>query len=424
LQNMSEEIITGLDIGSYGIRVAVGQPIPTEGGKAAIHVIGAIEIPSEGVSKGAITSIEDAVSSVSKALEQTERLTGLPMSRVWVGINGTHISAQDSRGVIGVARADGEIREEDVERAIEAARTVAMPANNEILHVLPKSFTVDGQRGIKDPVGMNGIRLEVDALIIQGMSSQIKNLTKCIHRTGIDIEDVVFSILATSDAVITNKQKELGVCVVNIGASTTSMVVFEEGDVIHTAVLPIGSAHITSDLAIGLRTSIEVAEKAKLQYASALPEEINKKEDVNLLDLGAEEEEVVGRRFIADIAEARVQEIFEKVDAELKKVGRSGMLPAGVVLTGGGAKLHGIVEAAKQVLRLPASLGTSIGVTSVVERVNDPSMSTAIGLVLWGYHLSTVSESGNGRLGQIFDKVKGVKDIAGTVGKWFHSLRP
>lgn len=421
--DMSEEIIIGLDIGSYGVRVAVGQPMPTESGKSAIHIIGAVEIPSEGVSKGAVTSIEDTVSSISKAMEQTERLTGLPMSRVWVGINGTHITAQESRGVIGVGRADGEIREEDVERAIEAARTVAMPANNEILHVLPKSFTVDGQRGVKDPVGMNGIRLEVDALIIQGMTSQIKNLTKCIHRTGIDIEDMVFSILATSDAVITNKQKELGVGVINIGSATTSLVVFEEGDVVHTAVLPIGSAHITSDLAIGLRTSIEVAEKAKLLYASATPEEINKKEEISLAELGAEEEEIIGRRFIADIAEARVQEIFEKIDNELKKIGRSGMLPAGVVLTGGGAKLHGLVEAAKRALRLPASLGTPIGVTSVVERVNDPSMSTVIGLVLWGYHLS--SASGNeGHLGQIFDRVKGVKDFAGTIGKWFHSLRP
>ncbi|MFH1252820.1 MAG: cell division protein FtsA [Candidatus Uhrbacteria bacterium] len=420
---MTEEIIVGLDVGSFGVRVAVGQPIPTEGNKNSIHIIGAVEIPSEGVNKGSITSIEDAVSSVSKALEQAERLTGIPMSRVWVGINGTHVTAQESRGVIGVARADGEIREEDVERAIEAARTVAMPANNEILHVLPKSFTVDGQRGIKDPVGMNGIRLEVDALIIQGMSSQIKNLTKCIHRTGIDIEDVVFSILATSDAVITNKQKELGVCVINIGASTTSLVVFEEGDVIHTAVLPIGSAHITSDLAIGLRTSIEVAEKAKILFANASPEEISKKEEISLAELGAEEDEIIGRRFIADVAEARVQEIFEKIDEEFKKVGRSGLLPAGVVLTGGGAKLQGITEAAKRVLRLPASLGTPIGVTSVVERVNDPSMSTAIGLVLWGHHLSAVSE-GNGRFGQIFDRVKGVKEVAGTIGKWFHSLKP
>ena len=419
---MNEDIIVGLDVGSHAVRVAVGQAIPAPDGKPIVHIIGAVEVVSEGVNKGGVTSIEDAVSSVSKALEQAERLTGLPMGRAWVGINGTHISCQESRGVVGVARGDNEIREDDVERAIDAARTVAMPANSEILHVLPKSFTVDGQRGIKDPVGMTGIRIEVDALIIQGQTTQIKNLTKCIHRTGIDIEDVVLSILATSDAVITNKQKELGVCVINIGASTTGLVVFEEGDVLYASILPIGASHITSDIAIGLRTSIEVAEKAKLRYASAAPEEINKKEEVNLAELGAVEEEIVGRRFIADIAEARVQEIFEKVDEELRKAGRSGMLPAGAVLTGGGAKMQGIVEAAKKTLRLPASLGTPIGITSVVERVNDPAMATAIGLVVWGQHLT--SENNDGKIGQIFNRVKGVRDVAGNIGKWFRSLKP
>jgi len=419
---MNEDIIVGLDIGSHAVRVAVGQPLPVEEGKESVHIIGAVEVPSEGVNKGNVTSIEDAVSSISRALEQAERLTGLPMSRAWMGINGTHITCQESRGVVGVARGDSEIRDDDVDRAIEAARTVAMPANSEILHVLPRSFTVDGQRGIKDPVGMTGIRLEVDALIVQGQTTQIKNITKAVHRTGIDIDDVVLSILATTDAVITAKQKDLGACVINIGASTTGVIVFEEGDVLHAAVLPIGAAHITSDIAIGLRTSIEVAEKAKLRYASASPDDINKKEEINLADLGAPEEEIVGRRFIADIAEARVSEIFEKVDEELRKVGRSGMLPAGVILTGGGAKMHGMVEAAKKTLRLPASLGTPIGITSVVERVNDPSMSTAIGLVLWGHN--TMSQVHDGKFGQIFNKMKGVKNVAGMVGGWFKSLKP
>jgi cell division protein FtsA len=419
---MAQDIIVGLDVGSHAVRIAVGQPVPTEEGKGQIHIIGAVEVPSEGVSKGTVSSIEDAVSSVSKALEQAERLTGLPMNRAWVGISGTHIMAQESRGVVGVARSDGEIREEDVERAIEAARTVAMPTNYEILHVIPKSFTVDGQRGVKDPVGMNGIRLEVDALIIQGLSSQIKNLTKCVYRTGLDIEDLVFSILATAEAVVTNKQKELGVCVLNIGASTTSMVVFEEGDVLHTAVLPIGSAHITSDIAIGLRTSLEVAEQVKVRFAHAVPEEVSKKEDINLSELGAPDEEIVGRKFVADVTDARVQEIFEKVDTELAKIDRSGMLPAGVVLAGAGAKLDGMLDAAKQYLRLPASLGTPIGVTSVVERINDPGMSTAIGLVLWGYNIAAAGE--DGRFGAVFSKVKNMGKMASGLGKWLKSLRP
>src|SRR3989339_16198 len=419
---MSEDVIIGLDIGSHAVRVAVGQPVPSVEGKTnQMHIIGAIEVPSEGMSRGNVSSIEDAVSSVSKVLEQTERLTGLPLSRAWVGISGTHIIAQESRGVIGVARSDGEIREEDVERAIEAARTVAMPTNHEILHVIPRSFTVDGQRGIKDPVGMNGIRLEVDALIIQGLSSQIRNLTKCVYRTGLDIEDLVYSILATAEAVVTGRQKELGVCVLNIGASTTSLAVFEEGDVLHTAVLPVGGVHVTSDIAIGLRTSLDVAEQVKLRTATCRPDDVTKKEEMDLLEFGGMQSEIVGRRFVADITEARVQEIFELVDRELQKVDRSGMLPAGVVLTGGGAKLAGILEVAKDALRLPVSLGTPIGVSSVIERAHDPAMSTAIGLVLWGQNIRGAGDGG--KFGSVLAKFKGVDKFAEGIKKIFKSLK-
>lgn len=419
---MAEEIYTGLDIGSHAVRVAVGKSVPSVDGKEQVHVIGAVEVPSMGVSKGTITGIEDAVSSVSKALEQAERLTGLPLSSSWVGITGSHIISQESRGVVGVARSDGEIREEDVERAIEAARTVATPTNYEILHVIPKSFIVDGQRGIKDPVGMNGIRLEVDALIIQGLSSQIKNLTKCVYRTGLDIEDLVYSILATAEAVVTSRQKELGVCVLNIGASTTSLAVFEEGDVLHTAVLPVGGVHVTSDIAIGLRTSLDVAEQVKLRCATCRPDDVGKKDEIDLAEFGGTESEIVGRRFVADIAEARVQEIFELVDRELQKVDRSGMLPAGVVLTGGCAKLTGILDVAKDALRLPVSLGTPIGVSSVIERAHDPSMSTAIGLVLWGQNIRGAGDGG--KFGKVLAKFKGVDKFTDGIKKIFRSLKP
>ncbi|MBU0645974.1 cell division protein FtsA [Patescibacteria group bacterium] len=419
---MSEEIYAGLDIGSYGVRLAVGKPVPAGDGKEHIHIIGAVEVPSLGVTKGTITNLEDAVSSVSKALEQAERITGLPVNTAWVGITGSHIIAQESRGVVGVSRTDAEIRDEDIERAIEAARTVATPTNYEIIHVIPKSFIVDGQRGVKDPVGMNGIRLEVDALIIQGLTSQIKNLTKCVYRTGLDIEDVVFSILATAEAVVTNRQKELGVCVVNIGASTTSLVVYEEGDVLQTAVLPIGCDHVTSDLAIGLRTSIDVAEQVKLRYATCNAESVPKKDEINLAELGAPEEEYVGRRFVADITDARVQEIFEHVDKELGKIDRSGMLPAGVILTGGGAKLNGVLEVAKTALRLPASLGTPIGITSVIDRTNDPSMSTAIGLVLWGHNIR--GGEGPSGFGKIFAKIDLVDKVTSGFKKVFKTIKP
>ena len=234
--------------------------------------------------------------------------------------------------------------------------------------------------------------------------------------------DLVFSILATAEAVVSERQKELGVCVVNIGASTTNMVVYEEGDVIHTAVLPLGSDHITSDIAIGLRTSIEVAEQVKIQYATCIPKDVAKKEEVDLGELGAPEQEIVGRKFVADITEARVQEIFEHVDRELQKIERSGMLPAGVVLTGSGAKLVGILESAKSTMRLPISLGTPIGVTSVIDRANDPGMSTAIGLVLWGYHIR--GAGGGNRIGDLIGKFGDMGKLSGGLKKLFKSIKP
>ncbi len=419
---MAEELYAGLDIGSYAVRIAVGKAVPGPDGKEQIHVVGAVEVPSGGVAKGAVTDIEEAVSSVSKALEQAERLTGLPVNAAWVGISGTHILAQESRGVIGVARPDGEIREEDVERVIEAARTVATPPNYEIIHVIPKSFIVDGQRGVKDPVGMHGTRLEVDALIIQGLSSQIKNLTKCIYRTGLDIEDLVFSILATSEAVITSRQKELGVCVVNLGSTTTSLAVFEEGDILHTAVLPVGSDHVTRDLAVALRTSIDVAEQVKLRYATCLPETVGKKEIIDLAEFGVEEAEHAERSFVAKVAQARMQEIYEKIDAELEKIDRSGMLPAGIVLTGGGAKIAGCVEAAKHALRLPATIGTALGINSVIDRAHDPALSTSVGLVLWGHNIRGASPGGG--VAGLLSRLKGIGRLGEGIKKILRSFKP
>lgn len=410
-KNKQEEIIAGLDVGSTSVRLAVGQLVPV-GEKKELHIIGAAEAPSEGVHRGVVTSIEDTVSSISACIEKAEHMTGIPIERAWVGISGSHIISEESKGVIAVSKADGEISEEEVERAIEAARTVATPLNYEILHVIPKSYTVDGQVGIKDPIGMTGVRLEVDTQIIQGLSSQIKNLTKAVYRTGLEINDLVLSILATAEAVATDRQKDLGVAVVNLGGATTSIVVFEEGDILDTAVLPIGSEHISADLAIGLRTSIDAAEKLKLEYGTAVPKDISKKDEIDLFDLGATEHEIVSLKFASEIIEARVEEIMDKVEAILKKIGRSGTLPAGVIFTGGGAKLNGLVEVAKRKLRLPATLGYPINTTSVTDKVNDLSFTTAIGLVKWGM-LSQMNEQRNdlGKLITRFGVVNPVKKI-------------
>jgi len=412
-----EEIITGLDIGSTTVRVVVGQFNPAD---KKIHVLGASEQPTEGINKGAVTSIEDAVSSISGALEKAERMTGIPIEHAFVGINGSHITSQESHGVVAVSKADGEIKEEDVERVIEAAQAVATPPNYEILHVIPRSFTVDNQKGIKDPIGMTGIRLEVDAQIIQGLTSQIKNLTKCVYRTGVDIDDLVLGILAAAEAALSKKQKDLGVALLNLGGATTSLMVFEEGDVLHTAILPIGSGHITNDIAIGLRTSITLAEKIKLEYGSALPAEINKREEIDLSELDSKEEGVVSRKHIAEIIEARSEEIFKMVDKELQKIDRSGLLPAGIVLTGGGTKLPGLIEVAKKEFRLPASLGYPLELgSSAVDKVNDLNFSTAVGLLYWGVGLS---EKEGSRLS--IPRFSSVSDVTSKMKKWFKSLIP
>lgn len=398
-------LITGIDVGSSAVRIAVGQ-IVTQGNGKLLQIIGCAEVPAEGIHKGIITSIDDAVSSVSACLERIERLAGAQVGHAVVGISGSHILSQQSKGVVAVAKPDGEITEDDVARAIEAARTVATPVNYEILHVIPKTFTVDGQSGIKDPTGMTGVRLEVDAQIIQGVSSQIKNIGRVVYRTGLNVDSMVLTILASADVVTTERQKELGVAVVNIGASTTSIAIFEEGDVLHTAILPIGSEHITSDIAIGLRTSIDVAERVKIEYGTAIPKSVGRKEEIFLAELGATEQEVVDRKYVAEIIEARVEEIFRKIDKELRAIERSGLLPAGVLFTGGGARLEGLVELAKKELRLPAALGYPIDITSLSEKVNDLSFASAIGLVAWGADsdqpVTSRSRSSNG---SIFEKV-------------------
>jgi len=411
-----EEIITGIDIGSSYIRAVVGQKNPND---EKLHIMGVAEHPSEGVSKGVVTSIEEAVSSISQCLEKAERMTGIPVENAFVGISGSHINSQDSHGVIAVAKADGEIKEEDVERVVEAAQAVATPPNFEILHVIPRSFTVDNQKGIKDPVGMTGIRLEVDAQIIQGLSSQIKNLTKSVYRTGVDIEDLVLGVLASSESSLTKRQKDLGVALINIGDSTTSLVVFEEGDVLHTKILPIGSSHITNDIAIGFRTSIDLAEKIKLEYGNALPDDISKRDEINLGELEGGENNKVSKKQVAEIIEARLEEIFKMVDKELQKIDRSGLLPAGVVITGGGAKLPGLVEVAKKEFRLPSSVGKPQDFVSAIDKINDPSYSTAIGLVVWGLALRE-----KGGFNFSIPNFSSVSKVTDKMKDWFKSLMP
>jgi cell division protein FtsA len=396
---MKEEIIAGLDVGSTAIRLVIGQKIDTPTGDD-LQIIGAVSSPTLGVDKGVVTSIEETTSSISACLEKAERLVGVPITNVWVSLNDPHIKCEKSRGVVAVSKNDGEINEADVNRAIEASRAMAVPVNYEILHVIPVRFSVDNQNDIKDPIGMSGIRLEVETLIIQGLSTQIKNLTKAIYRTGLEIDDVVLAPLAGSEAVLTPKQKDLGVALVNIGASTTSIAIYEERNLLHTVVLPIGAEHVTADIAIGLRCPINLAERIKKDYGSCDPDNFEKDDEIDISDLVKEEEinddiNTVSQHYVAEIIEARVEEIMEKIDAEFKKVDRSGMLPAGVVFIGSGSELNGLVDLAKRKLRLPASMGIARNANVVIDKVRNPEFLTALGLVIWGSHNSAEVSSGN-----------------------------
>jgi cell division protein FtsA len=419
---MKNQLLAGLDIGSTEIRLVIGQLVPMEQGEK-LQIVGAVSVPAEGISKGAINSIEDATSAISACLEKAERLLGVSVNSVFLGANGLNLKCDRSRGVVGVSRSDNEISVDDVNRAIEAAQALSVPPNYEILHVVPMEYKVDNQQAVKNPLGMSGVRLEVETLVIQSLSNQIKNMARAIERANLSIDDLVFSGLATASAVLDNKQKELGVAMVNIGATTTTLVVYEEGELLHVAVLPVGSGLITADIAIGLRCPITLAERIKLKYGSAKSEQFNKKDEIDITDLLREEDlhdeiSVISRKYVSEIIEARVEEILLRLDTEFKKINRSGMLPAGVVLIGGGAKLADLVETAKKVLRLPVSLGANKATATVVDKVNEQDYLTALGLVVWGEQ----SRRGQNNTGMSFGNVGGT--LARSAKKLWSIFRP
>jgi cell division protein FtsA len=416
-----KDIICGIDVGSSFVRTVIAQAVSQE---EKPRIIGVGTTESTGVRKGVIIDLEEAALSINESVELAERTAGVPVDRAIVSIGGNHISSQSSKGVIAVGRADGEVTHDDVERVIAAAQAISIPPNKEIIHIVPKDYSLDDQKNIKDPVGMNGVRLEVDALIIEGSSPFIKNLAKCFDQARIGVEAMVLSPLAAAQAVLTKRQKELGVALLDIGGGTTSVAVFEENDLLLSSVIPVGGSHITNDIAIGLRTSIDVAEKVKLEYGNAVPRDINKKEDIDLAQLNSQEEGIVSRYHVAEIIEARLEEIFNLANKELKSIGKDKLLPAGVVITGGTAKLPGIIDLAKDVLGLPAQTGFPVPLGGLVDKVDDPSFATSLGLVLWGYE----SES---YLGKITSKsriggqmAENLGSTMGNLRKWFGKFLP
>lgn len=374
----------GLDIGSATIRAVIAQEMPDE---EPLRVIGIGTAPSEGIRRGAVVNAEAVAKSCNVALEQAERMAGHPAESVVASVSGTEISCQTALGVIAVGRADGEVTYDDMTRVLEEVEArLTMPLNREIIHVIPKDYRLDDQKNIKDPLGMRGVRLEMNALVVSDSTAHLKNIGRSLEQAGTNADSFVVEPLASAEAVLHEKQRELGTVLINIGGSTTSLAVFEDGDLLHLAVLPVGGAHVTNDIAIGLRTSIEVAEAVKLQYGTALPDEVGKKEEIDLGVIDSQEEGLVSRHHVAEIIEARLEEIFTFINTELKNIGREGLLPGGAVLTGGGALLPGVVDLAKRILRLPAQIGYPKPLGGILDEVDNPQFATVIGLLLLSQH--------------------------------------
>ncbi len=382
--------LVGLDIGSSKIRVIVGK---TEEKKGIINIIGVGVSPSNGIRKGMITDMDEAMSNITAALEDAERMAGEPIHRAYIGTSGPHIETYDSKGVIAINGQNAEITEEDVDRVLDAAQAVSLPPNREILRVIPKSFSVDSHRNIKYPVGMTGIRLEVDAHIITGQVGAIKNMDKCLYQTGIDPQEIVPSVLAAAESVLNRKQKELGSMLLEIGSSSSNISIFEDGSVIYSAVLPVGGEHVTNDLAIGLRCAIDTAEKVKIEYGTCIMDEIDKREEIDLSQISKTDSHSILKSEVAKIIKARYDEIFLMARDELVKIGRTGSLPAGVILCGGAVKMPGTVDLAREVLQLPAQMGFPQDIEGIVDRVDDPSFATLTGLLHFANHYGTSSKS-------------------------------
>lgn len=417
-----KDIICGVDVGSSFVRTVICEIISAE---EKPRIIGVGSAPSNGVRKGVIVDLEETTRSINDSLEQAERTAGINVNEVVVSVGGNHIACQNSKGVIAVGRADGEVTADDIERVILAAQAISIPANYEIIHIIPKEYSLDDQKNIKDPLGMNGVRLEVDATIVEGSTPFLRNLNKCFEQAGVAVSSFVLASLSAARASLTRRQKELGVVLVDIGGGTTSVAVFEENDLLHTAVIPIGGNHITNDVAIGLRTSIDVAERIKLEFGNAMSREISKKEDINLSDLDDNEEGIVSRYHVSEIIEARLEEIFSLVNKELKSIGKDRLLPAGAVIAGGTAKLPGVVDLAKDTLGLPAQTGFPTPLGGLVDKVDEPSFATVVGLVIWGAEEMTHGRKSGGARNVFSGAVsENVKETAQSLKKWFGKFLP
>lgn len=369
-----------MDLGTQKVAVVIAESDET----GQISITGVGEAPSEGLRKGVVVNIDRTVQAIQEALVAAERMAGTQAQQVLVSIGGAHLQSQTSRGVVAVTGANHEIAAGDVARAIEAAKAVSVASDRQIIHVLPRAFTVDGQDGVKEAEGMTGRRLEVETHIVTGAQTFVQNVIKCVHAANLDVEDVVCQGLASGEGVLTDNEIDLGVCLLDIGAGTTDVVVYNEGSALHLGVLPVGGNHVTNDIAIGLRTSLDDAENLKLNYGHALAQVIPHEERIEVRQAGAERPSAAPRRYLAEIIGPRMREIFQLARDQVRRSGYDGLLPAGVVVTGGGARLLGTTDAAQAIFDSGVRLGLPAGVGGLADRAGGPSFSAAVGLVKWG----------------------------------------
>lgn len=373
-----QNVLVAIDIGTTKVCVLIGE---LERGGANVIGIGAA--PSDGLRKGVVIDIDRTVHSITGAVEEAERMSGYKVRSALVGVSGSHISSQNSRGMVAIS-GHRDVAHDDTLRAIDAARAVNIPNTREILHVIPRGYVVDGQAGVRDPIGMTAVRLEVETHIVTAATTSVQNLSKCVQRAGVEIDELVLAPLATSEAVLADEDRELGVALLDLGGDTTDVAVFQEGSIVHAATIPIGGRSVTSDLGIVLRVAPDSAETVKLRHGTALPLEVDPDEVVQITSIGEELPHGVTRRHIAEIVQSRIRELLELVAAEIEAAGATNRLQAGLVLTGGASQLAGLGRAARDQLGMAARVTGPRGLGGLTDQIAGPQYSASSGLLLWG----------------------------------------
>jgi len=407
VKRADKNLIVGLDIGTSKVVAIVGE-VTIDGD---IEVIGIGTHPSRGLKKGVVVNIESTVQSIQRAVEEAELMAGCEIHSVFTGIAGGHIRSLNSHGIVAIR--DNEVAQGDVDRVIDAARAVAIPADQKVLHILPQEFIIDSQEGIREPIGMSGVRLEAKVHMVTGAVSAAQNIVKCVRRCGLEVDDIILQQLASAQAVLTEDEKDLGVCLVDIGGGTTDIAVFLSGAIHHTAVIPIAGDQVTNDIAVALRTPTHHAEDIKIKYACALTQMANADETIEVPSVGDRPPRRLVRQRLAEVVEPRYEELFTLIQAELKRSGFEELVAAGIVLTGGSSKLSGTVELAEEVFHMPVRLGMPQYVAGLSDVVSNPIYATGVGLLLFGYRNTSSGVAPLSHEG-------GMKALWERMKHWFH----